>query len=566
MCDHASVPPVKSMKKFPILFLLLLSCYCSSTAQEATVDDKNILLQLKDDHSVEQVIHEAAYLKGVKTDLKLQRIVSRTLHIYLFEYNYSAVEANVLLATLKANPLVVTAQFDHPVYARNLPNDPEIGYQWHLQNTGQNNGIPGADIEAAKAWDLTTGGNTSTGDTIVLAVIDDGFGLAHQDLNFWKNYQEIPYNGLDDDLNGYIDDFNGWNPFKATDSLPLKSHGTMVCGIAGAKGNNGIGVTGVNWNLKIMPVSYTGGSNFESTVIAGYAYVLDQRKAYNKSNGTKGAFIVAANSSFGIDFAKPDDHPIWCSLYDSMGVAGILNIAATANKAINVDNDGDMPTTCTSPWLITVTNTDNTDLKNTGAAYGAQSVDLGAPGTNITSTFPVNGYYYDSGCSFSAPMVAGAITLMYSLVCKDFMEQYKKDPPGIALQIKDSLLRNVDVLPDLSGKTLSNGRLNLYKSVRAVNNYCGIVDPPVSEEHFNILSVYPVPAFDQLTIDYTSDVKSEIYLTSILGQEILRIPCNTSDIGIIQHVRIGLAGLSKGVYFIRLQSNTKKTKSIKIIL
>ncbi|MBP8754784.1 MAG: S8 family serine peptidase, partial [Chitinophagales bacterium] len=212
-----------------------------------------------------------------------------------------------------------------------IPNDLSFPLQWNFYNDGTTGGIADADIDADEAWDITTGGLTALGDSIVIAVIDDGFDINHLDLNFWKNYNEIPSNGIDDDGNGYIDDFNGWNVLTETDVLDEYLHGTHVSGIAGAKGNNGFGVTGVNWDVKIMAVSI-GLAVYESNALEAYAYVFDQRKLYDETNGEKGAFVVVTNSSFGIDYQLPEDYPIWCAMYDSLGRLGILNAAATINS------------------------------------------------------------------------------------------------------------------------------------------------------------------------------------------------------------------------------------------
>lgn len=555
------------MKKIFSFLFLILAYDTATVAQDMSDSQRTMLLLLKDAQAIPSITREMAYLNGKKTDFKFKRTISPSLHIYLFEFSSPKDQQEQLLQTARQNPLVSMAQFDHPVTERSLPNDPEFGYLWNMQNTGQNGGKAGADIDAAHAWNITTGGLTAAGDTIVVAVVDKGFDLSHEDLSYWKNYAEIPGNGIDDDLNGYTDDYKGWNSKDGTDNLPVADHGTHVCGIAGAKGNNGTGVVGVNWNLKLMPVSYGSSSNFESNVIAAYAYIFDQRKLYNKSKGTKGAFIVASNSSFGIDSAKAADHPLWCAMYDSLGAVGVLSAGATNNYLdVNVDIGGDIPTSCSSNWLISVTNTTNKDEKNAGAAYGAASIDLGAPGTNIASTVPISGYTFLSGTSMSTPHVAGAVALMFSAACKEFIINYKTDPAGMALLVKDSLLHAVDVIPALAGKTVSGGRLNLYKSVRSMKRYCGPDEPSISNPLFDILAIYPVPAFDEVTIDYTSDVPAFIYITSVLGQEIIKIPCNVSDKGTIQRAQLSLAGLSKGIYFITLRGSDKKTKSIKVVL
>jgi subtilisin family serine protease len=557
------------MKKIFSSFILLFICHTVLLAQGKDLVKGDILVLLKAEKDVASVTRELSYFKGTNTNFKLQKVVSNSMHIYLFTFDFQHIDQDAFLRFVKQNPLIKIAQFNHIIESRAQPNDSEFGYLWNMDNTGANNGIIGADIDALKAWDIATGGVTVDGDSIVVAVIDYGFNLSHEDLNYWKNYKEIPKNGIDDDGNGYIDDVNGWNSFTETDSLPLHFHGTHVCGIVGAKGNNGIGVTGVNWNVKIMAASY--GSNasasLESNAIAAYAYVKDQRQLYNNSNGTKGAFVVSSNSSFGLTSGSSIDHPLWCAMYDSLGVTGVLNAAATKNEHANIDSVGDVPTACESNWLVTVTNTTSRDELNSSAGYGAKTIDLAAPGTYIFSTFLGNGYGNLSGTSMATPHVAGAIALMLSAACGNFIKAYKADPAAMSLLIKDSLLRNVDIIPAVQGITVSNGRLNLFKSVRAVKNYCGENTLPTSDNFFDIVNVYPVPmSGNEFTIDYTSDVEAEIDIVSVLGQKITSTPCQQSNIGIIQHVQVQLPAISKGVYFIRLIGSNRKTKIVKVVL
>ncbi|MCB0680027.1 MAG: S8 family serine peptidase, partial [Saprospiraceae bacterium] len=127
-------------------------------------------------------------------------------------------------------------------------------------------GLPDADIDATEAWDHTTGGLTPAGDTIVVAVIDDGTDPDHPDLaaNLWRNYAEIPYNNIDDDDNGYIDDHWGWNVSAGIDLVQFGSHGVKVSGLIGAVGDNQTGIAGVNWDVKILNV--VGITNVESEV------------------------------------------------------------------------------------------------------------------------------------------------------------------------------------------------------------------------------------------------------------------------------------------------------------
>jgi len=292
--------------------------------------------------------------------------------------------------------------------------------------------------------------------------VDDGFDIDHEDLEFWKNELEIPDNNIDDDTNGYIDDYDGWNSWSNSGEIIERDHGTHVTGIACAQGDNDKGVAGVNLHVKAMSV--VGSATIESIVVAGYSYVYEMRASYNETDGAKGAFIVATNSSFGVNLGQPEDYPIWGAMYDSMGAIGILSAAATANANWDIDEEGDIPTSFPSDWLITVTNTEDDDQKNSNAAYGLTTIDLGAPGTQIYSTRQTGQYGNKTGCSMASPHVAGAIGYLFSVADEAFMEAYHSDPAGMALVIKQCILEGVDTIPSLIGKTVTGGRLNIYKA------------------------------------------------------------------------------------------------------
>ncbi|MEJ2637055.1 MAG: S8 family serine peptidase [Calditrichia bacterium] len=426
--------------------------------------DGELIVQLREGKNIQELTNKHNSLKINPT-----KLLSRRLNIWLVEFDNQRVASEDALNAIRQDNMSIATQFNHFVKLRStIPNDPSFNLQWGLNNTGETGGTPDADIDAPEAWDLLTGGFTVQDDEIVIAVIDDGADLNHPDLNFWKNNNEIPGNGIDDDNNGYVDDYDGWNAKTGNGEIPVSDHGTHVCGIAGAIGNNNRGISGVNWNVKIMPV--IGASTTESVVVEAYNYILDMRAIYNQSSGTEGAFVVVTNSSFGIDYGNPEDFPIWCSMYDAMGAEGILSCAATMDKNENVDVVGDMPTTCSSDYLISVTNTTKSDQKNSypGAGYGEISIDLGAPGTSIFSTISNNHYDYITGTSMASPHVAGVVALMFAYADNELIQDYKNNPGTYALSFKQWLLSGVDPITALHGITISGGRLNAFGALQNV--------------------------------------------------------------------------------------------------
>jgi hypothetical protein len=406
--------------------------------------------------------------------------VSGLLNVWLM---YTSLPEQEVLHAMSRYPEIRFAQLNHYLENRAatqiLPDDPLLSQQWHLLNEGQNGGVFDADIDAELAWNISSGGLTPAGDTVVLAVIDGGLqaGLAELNSNIRRNWEEIPNNGLDDDNNGYVDDFWGWNVFTQNDHIQGNNteHGTPISAIIGARGNNGQGITGVNWNVKIMFVSATG---TESAILAAYDYVWQARRRYNATLGNKGAFVVAVNCSWGINYGQPDESPVWCAAFDSLGAAGIVSVAATANIPVNVDEVGDLPTTCPSNYLISVTGLDRFDARVESAAWGAQHIDLGAFGKEIYSLGSNGAYNTYNGTSFAAPQVTGLIGLLYAAPCPNLIAMAKTSPAEAAYWAKSLVMENTTPNLSLNGLTATSGRLNLFNTLRTYQNQCSDCPPP----------------------------------------------------------------------------------------
>lgn len=453
---------MKSILSILLLFALFLPQQLSAQEPHAIPDE--LLIQLLPSVEIDQVLSDFP-------EIIRSRMLSERMGMYWLK---SADQASThrILIDLQRHPMVLQAQWNHVVEVRHteatIPADPQFANQWGMNNTGQTGGLSDADIDAPEAWDLTTGQVTPFGDSLVVAVIDDGFDLQQEDIRFFVHNNEIAGNGIDDDGNGYIDDVNGWNSNSQSGVITTLSHGTHVSGIAAASGDNGIGVTGVAWGARVLPIQT---QNSEAAVVAAYNYVLEQRILYDQSGGTVGAYVVGTNASFGVNFGNPVNYPLWCGIYDSLGAHGILSAVATMNIGQNVDVVNDVPSACSSPYLISVTNTTDNDVRSNGAAYGLTTIDLGAPGSSVISTLPNNSYGYQTGTSMSCPHVAGAILIMHGGASPALYAQYLGDPAGTALLMKSFIMDGVDSLPTLTGTTVSGGRLNLFGALAEMQSY-----------------------------------------------------------------------------------------------
>lgn len=437
-----------------------------------------LLVQMKEGYDVERMVQRLANINGRATGLRAIREVSPPFRIWLLEFDETGFDEQEMLSLMRRQHDVAIAQFNHVISLRDtIPDDPFFQTQWQWRNTGQSGGNPDADVDADEAWSFTTGGHTASGDEIVVCVLE-GTDRNHPDLqgNLWFNHAEIPDNGIDDDANGYVDDYEGWNVATNTDDINPEGHGTTVAGMIGAVGNNATLVSGLNWNVKIMNVDFNNDVS-EDNALASYTYPYVMRKLYNETNGSKGALVVATNASWGIDFGQPADAPLWCMFYDSLGSVGILSCGATANNNVNIDQVGDLPTACPSEFLISVTATNSSDVR-TFSGYGTEHIDVGAPGEDIVSIGLNNSPVTSSGTSFASPLVAGLIGLMYSAPCPYLGNLAKSDPPQAATLVRDAIFYSVDTVPALLNEVKYGGRVNARKAIERLLENCGPCPAP----------------------------------------------------------------------------------------
>jgi serine protease len=521
--------------------------------------EREIILQLLDDHQINEVINDFQYFDGLESGIFMKKVISREMKYYHLVYQNPDIEEYKFLYAIIEHPAVVTGQLNYLLELRKTPNDSLFNLQWQYVNDGSNGGVPDADIDMDLAWDITTGGETINGDEIVIAIVDDGFQVNHPDFgdNLWQNINEIPNNNLDDDNNGFEDDYLGWNAYEDNDDITDNgwggTHGTQVAGIVGAKGNNKTGVSGINWDVKLMIIA--GGGATQSEALSAYAYPYAMRKLYNETDGQKGAYVVGANSSWGKDFGKQSDAPLWCAMYDSMGQAGILNVGATANIDIDVEVDGDLPSRCTSDHLIIVTNMNQSDMKPKNAAYGKTSVDLGAPGKNVyTVDVGSKDYGYFGGTSAASPHVAGAIGLLYAAACDKILDKEKNYPDSVVILMKSFLMQGVDKIAGLESTTVSGGRLNIYNSMVLMDKYCkGISSENKPENPIEIINIFPNPATDFLRLKFYHLTPSNFEI-SIIDQRgaVVVVNPGINVNGGFYYTYIDVSELKPGMYYLKI--------------
>lgn len=366
----------------------------------------------------------------------------------VFQTNDSAVKS------LNENPMVEIAEPNFIYRINKAPSDPMYAQTWGLGNVGQSDpknqvGVAGIDINAERAWEIQTGTREK-----IIAVIDTGIDHTHPDLvdNMWQNEAEAKgTTGVDDDNNGVVDDIYGYNAItNSGNSKDDQGHGSHCAGTIGARANNGIGVAGVNWNVRMMSVKFldAGGSGSLADAIKAIDYA------------TKMGAHVMSNSWGGGGFSQ--------TLLDSIersNAAGAVFIAAAGNEYNNNDNSPTYPSTYQVANVISVAAIDNRGAKADFSNYGKKTVHLGAPGVNVMSTTG-GGYKSYSGTSMATPHVAGVAALLWA-----------NEPNLTATEIKARLVATTRPLASMKGKTRTGGMVDAYGALTNTQAPPDVNDP-----------------------------------------------------------------------------------------
>ena len=316
-------------------------------------------------------------------------------------------------------------------------NDPDLSALYGL-----------AQMSAFDAWDVTTGSSS-----VVVAVVDTGVSYNHPDLaaNISRNLGEVPSNGIDDDGNGYIDDYFGYD-FWANDGDPtdLNGHGTHCAGIVAGRGDNGVGGVGITWGASILPVRVLGADGWggDADVAAGVQYAVDRGASIvSLSLGGSSQSAVLENA---IEYARDN---------------GVLAVVAAGNESEDNDQVPSYPANSDLDNVISVAATNQDDDLAWFSNYGADSVDIAAPGQSILSTHLANSYETLSGTSMATPYVVGVAALMKSV-----------NSSMTYSDLRSRLFQSVDLITSLQGKISTGGRVNAYKAVMLAST--GVMPEP----------------------------------------------------------------------------------------
>lgn len=417
---------------------LCLTGWSAFAASEPEAVPGEYVIKLRDDVVIPQNFNVLSESLGayVKSAIPEDNIV--VIKRPVFEMQTS------VLKNLAMNPMVDIVEPNYIYRISKTPNDPMLGQLWGLINNGQQDtsrqvGLKGVDIGAEQAWDITTGSRD-----VVVAVIDTGINYNHPDLkpNLWTNEAEAKgKTGVDDDGNGIVDDIYGaaFTNNKATGNpLDDHGHGSHCSGTIGAKGDDGKGIVGVAWNVRIMGVKFLtkdGGGTLEDAIKS-----ID----YATKMGAK----IMSNSWGGGGYSDTLKLAI-----ERANKAGVLFIAAAGNETNNNDAKPTYPATYNVENVLSVAAVDNKGVLANFSNYGKTTVHVGAPGVNIYSS-TTSGYDSWSGTSMATPHVSGLAVLLAS-----------QFPNMTHKELKERIITTARPIPGLRGKVRSGGLANAYAAL-----------------------------------------------------------------------------------------------------
>ncbi len=343
------------------------------------------------------------------------------------------------LEAARADPDVRYLEPNSPVELLEVPNDEY--YPMFQSKIMESLDLPGA-------WHHTTGNAD-----VIVAVMDTGMQGSHPDLgpNLWVNPGEIPANGVDDDRNGYVDDVNGYNTFddNGNASDDLFGHGTSVAGIIGAVGNNGFGVAGVNWTVRMISVRMWGSDPRTPSdlynIMKAYQYVLALKR--------HGVNIRVVNASFGTSESSPGGIEEY--FVRELEAEKVLLVAASGNDGRDTDATPVYPACFSADNVVSVGGVDpQTWTRCSFSNYGSRTVDLFAPGNGVLTTGREFNFRVFLGTSSAAPFVTGLGALLWAA-----------SPDASMAQVRDALLEGVTLSDAFAGKCVSGGILNARGSM-----------------------------------------------------------------------------------------------------
>ncbi len=487
---------MRYLNPFLVFSLIMVSFLCPYSLAETKTVPGEIVIKLKGGtelHGIGSVL--SGVVRDLKNTIQLKNKSSVKINAKAFatdprfalikiEGAHSRESVKTAVEILKQDPRVLTAEPNFIYHTQGALNDPLYDQLWSLENKGQadRNGASGkigADIAMTRVWNAGITGSSN----IKVAVIDTGVDFNHPDLkdNIWTNPGEVPGNGVDDEGNGFIDDVYGWNFVNNTaNSNDDHNHGTHCSGVIGGVGNNGQGITGVNWSVSIVSLKFLDASGSGS--LAGAIQSIQY--------ATQAGVQVMSNSWSGGGFSQ--------SLYDVIDETrkkGIVFIAAAGNSNFNSDSVPTYPASYAIDNIISVAATNNKDALASFSNYGKKTVHVAAPGVDILSTAAKGTYMHMSGTSMATPHVAGIAALMLSA------------NPGLGFaQVKDILIRSSDPVRGFENKVISGGRVNAYNA---------------------IFGVYPKPTRPDPSLwkDYNYSLESaHPYLNNLNTESVLEVP------------------------------------------